>query len=159
MNKRLMTLPTIGALFAAVALVGCDRQDESRTVGQKVDSVLAQADQKAGQVRDRAVEGARDVRDAAREATADAKRTADAKQAAEPASNAVGDARITTEINAQFAKDNNLSALAIDVDTEGGLVVLKGSAPNAQAKDRATQLARAVNGVTNVENQLTVQQR
>lgn len=133
-----MTLPTLGAFLAAVALTGCDRRDDSRTVGQKVDSVLAQADQKTGQMRDRAAEGVRDTRDAVRQGAADA------RQAAEPASNAVSDARITTEINAQFAKDNSLSALAIDVDTESGLVVLKGSAPNAQAKDRATQLARAV---------------
>lgn len=153
MNKRLMTVPTLGALLVAGALVGCDRQNDSRTVGQKVDGVLAQADQKAGQARDRAAEGARDVRDSMK------KESAEAKRATDPASNAINDARITTEINAQYAKDNNLSAIGIDVDTESGRVVLKGNAPSAEAKNRATQIAQGVSGVSSVENQLTVKQR
>jgi len=151
MQKRSMTLSSLGVLAVAAALAGCDTQDDSQTVGQRVDQVLAQADQKAEQVRDRAAEGARDAREAMRQGGNDA------REATAPAGNAIEDARITTEVNAAFAKDNALSALGIDVDTEGGKVLLKGDAPTAEAKDRATQLAQAVNGVTKVENQLTVQ--
>lgn len=154
MNQRSMRLSVLGALVAATALVGCNRADDSQTVGQKVDSVLAQADQKAGEVRDRAAEGARDARDAMRRETNEARRGD-----TDPTANAVSDARITTEINAKYARDNNLSALAIDVDTEAGKVLLKGTVPNQAAKARAVQLAQAVGGVTSVENQLAVQQR
>lgn len=70
----------------------------------------------------------------------------------------VNDATITASINAELARDPGLSALRIDVDTSQGNVALKGTAPDAAAKDRATQLAAAVKGVNGVDNQLVVSQ-
>ena len=46
--------------------------------------------------------------------------------------------------------------LRLDVDTNGGKVALKGTAPNAEARDRAAKLARSVSGVTDVDNQLAI---
>lgn len=69
---------------------------------------------------------------------------------------AVSDASITASVNAELARDNELSALRIDVDTNAGKVALKGTAPNAEARERAAKLARAVTGVTDVDNQLAV---
>jgi hyperosmotically inducible periplasmic protein len=68
----------------------------------------------------------------------------------------VDDAGITASVNAELAKDPGLSALAINVDTANGRVVLRGTAPDAAAKERATQLAAAVKGVSAVDNQLEV---
>ena len=55
-----------------------------------------------------------------------------------------------------LAKDPDLSAIKIDVDTKGGTVMLKGPAPNAAAKARARRSPRAVKGVSAVDNQLEV---
>ena len=46
--------------------------------------------------------------------------------------------------------------LKIDVDTDKGRVVLKGKAPDAAARDRATTLASGVKGVTHVDNRLQI---
>jgi len=70
----------------------------------------------------------------------------------------VNDATITASVNAELARDPGLSAVRIDVDTANGNVALKGTAPDAAAKDRATQLAAAVKGVNGVDNQLVVSQ-
>lgn len=68
----------------------------------------------------------------------------------------VDDAGLNVAINSALATDDELSALKINVDVTQGNVVLKGTAPNVAAKNRATQLAKAVNGVRNVNNQLTI---
>jgi osmotically-inducible protein OsmY len=78
------------------------------------------------------------------------------RSAADSATNAVSDAAITAQVNAQLAKDPKLSAMAIDVDTAGGQVALHGTAPDASAKERATTLAQGVKGVQSVDNQLSV---
>ncbi|MEO7150897.1 MAG: BON domain-containing protein [Burkholderiaceae bacterium] len=82
-----------------------------------------------------------------------------ARNAGDAAGTKVADAVITTSVNAELVKDKALSALKIDVDTSAGRVALKGTAPSAQARDRATQLASAVKGVVSVDNQLRVDQK
>lgn len=66
------------------------------------------------------------------------------------------DPQLTARVNAQLAQDEDLSALRIDVDTSEGQVTLEGQVPDAEAKQRAERLARGVDGVTNVNNQLEV---
>ena len=51
------------------------------------------------------------------------------------------DAVITSSVNAQLAKDSQLSALRINVDTTDGRVALKGTAPDTASRERATLLA------------------
>ena len=70
--------------------------------------------------------------------------------------NAAGDAAITVAVNAALAKDQQLNVLRINVQTVDGHVVLDGSAPDAAARQRATQLARNVDGVKSVDNRLAV---
>lgn len=67
------------------------------------------------------------------------------------------DAGITAAVNGALVADAALSALRIDVDTHEGRVVLRGTAPDAAARDRAAQLARGVEGVLAVDNQLLIQ--
>lgn len=82
--------------------------------------------------------------------------SAPADSAAGAMANVAGDAAITTKVNAAFANDSELSAIKIDVDTKNGAVTLTGPAPSAAAKERATTMARAINGVTSVTNNLVV---
>ena len=71
--------------------------------------------------------------------------------------NKAKDAAITTAVNGALVAEPSLSALRIDVDTTDGRVVLRGTAPDAAARDRATQVARGIEGVRAVDNQLQVQ--
>ena len=68
----------------------------------------------------------------------------------------VDDATITAQIAAGLAKDAELSALKINVDTKAGAVTLSGPAASLAAKERASSIAKAVPGVRDVNNQLTV---
>ncbi|NRF68143.1 BON domain-containing protein [Aquincola sp. S2] len=139
---------------AALALVACNKQDDQRTVGQQIDSTIAKAEQKTEQAK-------AEVKQESAEAKANIEAAAD--KAAQKVENAgavvadkVADASITASVNAALARDPSLSALRIDVDTANGAVSLKGTAPTTAARERATQLASAVKGVTSVDNRLEV---
>ncbi len=66
----------------------------------------------------------------------------------------VDDATITAQVSAGLAKDPDLSAVKINVDTRNGAVTLNGPAPNLAAKDRAQTIAKSIKGVTSVTNLL-----
>lgn len=142
MDRKQFLTPLLATTFAALALTACDKRDDT-TVGEQVDSTIAQVDRSTENAGDKIAEAGRDARDA----TADAARDA---------GNAVSDAAITASVNAELAKDPALSSFKIDVDTSAGRVALKGTAPDEGARDRATQLAQSVDGVTAVDNQLIV---
>lgn len=142
MTSRQPLSALLVALTAALALGACSRHDE-RSVQERVDATEARAQQQTEQARHEANRAL----DNAREAT---------QEAGSKVANAVSDAAITAAINAQLARDPALDASKIDVDAAQGRVVLRGSAPDADAKDRAKRIALAVNGVTSVDNYLTV---
>ena len=69
----------------------------------------------------------------------------------------VGDAAITAKIKTEFAKDKVVSALSINVDTDKkGMVTLKGTAKSKEEAAKAESIAKSVNGVTSVKNEITV---
>ena len=113
------------------------------TVGQKADAAAATAQSRAEQATANAKQAASELR-------------ADTSQAMDKAGSALKDAAITTAVTAKLAADPTLKALRINVDTAAGRVALSGDAPDNAARDRATTLARSVDGVTAVNNQLTI---
>ncbi|MGY4830285.1 BON domain-containing protein [Sphaerotilaceae bacterium SBD11-9] len=137
---------TVCALAAALALGACQRNDDDRTAGQKMDTAVASAEQKAGEIK-------QDMK----QETAEAK--GDINRAVDQAGDKMKDASITTAVNAELARDSELSALRINVDTAQGRVVLHGTAPSEAARQRATTLASRVDGVVSVDNQLSVGSR
>ena len=66
------------------------------------------------------------------------------------------DASITSAINTLYVKDDLVSALDVNVDTNHGTVTLRGSLPSQEAVQRAVDIARSVKGVTRVVSRLTV---
>lgn len=66
------------------------------------------------------------------------------------------DAGITATINAKYAKDSEVSAIDINVDTRYGVVVLYGSVSSQHIANRAVEIARSTKGVKNVISKLTV---
>lgn len=65
-----------------------------------------------------------------------------------------GDAAVTSQVKAALLEDKQLSAQKIDVSTNDGVVVLKGSIPNAEAAQQAIQVTSGVPGVKDVKNEL-----
>jgi len=127
---------TFVAVGLVAALSACGRSDDDQTVGSRVDGAIAATEQKAAEFK---AEASKDV-----------------ANAGEALGARLSDAAITTSVNAELAKDSSLSALKINVDTSAGRVALKGQAPSAAARERATSLALAVKGVVSVDNQLTL---
>ena len=68
----------------------------------------------------------------------------------------IDDATITTKIKAEFAKDKAVSALNIHVDTDKGVVRLSGNAKSKEEAEKAVAIAKSVNGVTSVKNDMQV---
>ena len=69
---------------------------------------------------------------------------------------AATDAGLTAKIKSKMALDDTVKAISIDVDTTNGIVTLNGFVPDAQARDRAVQLARETEGVVSVVDRLTI---
>jgi osmotically-inducible protein OsmY len=66
------------------------------------------------------------------------------------------DAEITTDVQGRFYQDSTVRASRVDVDTNNQVVTLSGSVQSDEARQRALELARGVEGVTSVEDRLMV---
>jgi len=67
------------------------------------------------------------------------------------------DASITAAVKTKLAGTSPATLLKVDVDTTNGIVQLNGTVDNERTKQRATELARQVDGVRRVVNNLRVQ--
>lgn len=134
----------IGTTAMLFALAACGQKEEP-TVGQTIDGAIASTQQAAETAK-------QDMQSAA----------STLQREGEAASQALAatatDLTITTKVKTALAADDQLSAMRIEVDTVGGVVSLTGPAPSADAAERATVLAKAVDGVTAVQNKLVVGQ-
>ena len=140
---RLRPIAAVTAALTVTALAACNRPADDRTAGERVDQTVAKTERKANEVREETKSAAGNVNQTTECAATDV-------------SDKVKDAAITTAVNAKLAQDKTLSALRIDVDTVGGRVSLRGTAPDPAARERATTLASTVDGVVAVDNQLVV---
>ncbi|VTU33607.1 BON domain-containing protein [Variovorax sp. PBL-E5] len=148
---------------AALALGACDdragKDTASRSADpdvQKAENAVAAGASKAAEL----AETARDKTEAFIKSPGVQRDAVAAGQALKNAGNAmvatVDDAAITASVSTALAKDPELSAVRIDVNTKGGAVSLRGPAPSAAAKARASEIAKAQTGVSSVDNQLDV---
>ncbi len=80
----------------------------------------------------------------------------DAGPDARPEGQAESDAAITSRVEALLARDSQVEARRITVDTSGGVVTLKGRVGSPHARRRAIELARGVTGVRDVVSELRV---
>jgi len=70
----------------------------------------------------------------------------------EKAKEGAADAAVTTKVKAAFAKDKDVSALKINVDTDKGVVKLSGEAKTKEEADKAVSIAKGIEGVVSVTN-------
>ena len=69
----------------------------------------------------------------------------------------VSKAGLTGKVKTAPAADVGMGRImAIDVDSDNGVVTLKGHVDSAEAKSRAEAVAKKVDGVSSVKNQLEV---
>ena len=67
------------------------------------------------------------------------------------------DAGITTRVQARYYGDDQVRGRSVSVATENGVVTLQGAVGSEAARQRAVSLAREVQGVREVRDELTVQ--
>ena len=150
---------------AKAAEAGQDIKDAAKEASASASAAATEAknDMKdaAADAKVAASDAATDVKQAAETAGADiragaADLAASASAAAGTVAAVMDDAGITASVKTDLAKDPDLSALAINVDTKDGVVTLNGPAPSAAAKSRAETIAKGVKGVKSVSNNLAV---
>jgi hyperosmotically inducible protein len=155
-THNIVVVPSLIALAVVLGLGACSQQIDDRSTGQKVDATIAKVEQKT----DAAVATVEQKTDQAMASVKSGVNSAGTGTGTgivvDTAKAKLSDAAITTSINAELARDPALSALKIDVDTSAGRVALHGTAPDASSRDRATVLAKGVDGVVGVDNLLEV---
>ena len=68
----------------------------------------------------------------------------------------IDDAALTTRIKARFIENKEVDAASIKVETLNGTVMLSGFAKNSAERSTAERIARGVNGVKSVKNEIAV---
>ncbi len=146
----------MGSLLALLfALGGCGKSDDDgKTAGQQLDTAIAKTEQAAEKAKAKTESAMANAGVAMKDATREVE--ASGKQIVDKAGEKINDVSITAAVSSGLAKDPELSALKINVDTKNGAVTLTGSAPTEAARERAGTLAKAVKGVNSVENRLVV---
>ncbi|MCC7695756.1 BON domain-containing protein [Janthinobacterium sp. EB271-G4-7A] len=151
MNKMiaLMLAASASALLAATPAYAQDASYKSLTDKASADYKQAKAacDAHSGNAKKVCVEEAKVAR---------AKAACVTRNAAGSTKTAVADSVITTKIKADLVKDNDLKALDVHVETVNGVVMLSGFVPSQAQVKKAADLARGVEGVTDVKNGLKV---
>ena len=66
----------------------------------------------------------------------------------------MGDSWVTTKVKTAILNEPSLKVLQINVETYKGMVQLSGFVDNADSRAKAAEIARSVQGVTSVKNDL-----
>jgi osmotically-inducible protein OsmY len=77
----------------------------------------------------------------------------------DPLSTKVEDSVITAKVKAAFAKDKDVSATNLKVETDSnGMVAISGTAKSKAEAEKAIRLAKDVKGVTSVKDDIVILQ-
>lgn len=79
-----------------------------------------------------------------------------AKETGEEVNEVATDASITAAIKMKMADDETVSASNINVDTDNGHVVLKGTVRSSVEENRAIEIAHSAEGVKSVKSELVI---
>lgn len=154
---------------STVANAAANTRDAAGSVAQKTESLAETAVQKTKNAAaivanktERVVERVADRTDAATDrAAVKTERAGDTVadktgNVAARTGKVVADSVITTKVKADLFKEPELSAMAIHVETEKGVVMLSGFVDNKADADKAVRLAKSVDGVTQVKSAIKV---
>jgi hyperosmotically inducible periplasmic protein len=168
---RTRDLPIMAAVWLGVLtipLIGCNNPDSTvhaerdaqgntqiHVNNQKIDQNARQANQDLKSAGDQIKAGA-DKAGAALQRGADQVSTAVQTKVVPAAKEMLSDANITTKVKTQLAGDPAINALTVKVDTTNGQVTLSGKVALPGQKTEAEKVARGVDGVKDVVNQIEV---
>jgi osmotically-inducible protein OsmY len=136
-------LTLIASAAALTLLAACNRPADDTTAGQKIDETIAGAEQRS---EDAAATAERKMEESGAAIQRSGERVADA----------TADASLTAKVKSALLSAPEIAAMKIDVDTQAGVVTLKGEVKNTDEKVRAERVASAVVGVQSVVNDLRV---
>lgn len=150
MNSSLTRLPLAIALTSALAFaVGCDRDADDRAAMEPAAEPAVETTPPTGPT-DPVAAGDTYADPAQPPAMGDAQH-ADMDDAGRDSNQPVDDTWITTKVKSSLLADTDVSGLAIEVETVNGVVTLSGQVEQQAQIDRATQIARDIEGVSNVD--------
>ena len=182
MGKGIWKALMIGTLLAAT--VGCSATRTQQSAGEVIDDSVLTAKvktaliddpvTKAGQINVETYRGVVqlggfvDTAEQKQRATAVARAVTGVKEVRNDlrvsaqqatAGQAIDDTTLTASVKARLVEDSAENATKINVETQNGVVQLTGFVDSSEAKTRAGQLARNVDGVRDVRNDLEIRQR
>jgi hyperosmotically inducible protein len=182
MKSRILTI--LVAIVATVAMAACSATRTSRSTGETVDDATVTAKVKTALARDPSTSAFRinvdtyrgdvqlngfvDTADMKSSATRVAKSVDGVKKVSNnlkvskgerTAGEVVDDTAITAKVKAALISDPNVAAREVNVETHEGVVQLAGFVDSSDQKSKASEAARRVAGVKQVDNQLEVKQR
>jgi hyperosmotically inducible periplasmic protein len=168
---RARTLPIMAAVWLGVVMIplaGCDRDVNAvhaerdaqgnthvHVDGKKVDQNVDKANQQFKNAGEQIKDGANQA-GAAIQRGADKVQTQVETKVVPAAKEMLNDAGITAKVKTQLAGDPAINALYVNVDTSKGVVILSGKVALAEQKVEAEKIARKVDGVKDVVNQIQV---
>ncbi len=176
-----LTRLSVSAIALLAGLGACSKQGEQPKTGQYVDDAAVTAKVKADLIKDVAVKST-DIAvettggivqlsgfvgsDAIRQRAEQLARSVEGvksvrndlaiQTAPQTAGQYVDDTTLTTKVKAALLADDEVKGLAISVETSGGTVQLTGTAKSDSERQKAEQLAKNIEGVTSVQNSITV---
>lgn len=181
LNVTRRTRASLLALALVAAFGACSKQGEQSKTGQYLDDATVTAKVKADLIKDDTVKaneiqvettggvvqlsgmvGSEDARQRAEqlaksiEGVKSVKNDLAVQASRQTAGLSIDDAVITTKVKAALLADTDVKGLAINVETSGGIVQLIGTARSDSEREKAEQLAKAVDGVTSVQNLIAV---
>jgi osmotically-inducible protein OsmY len=136
-------------------------QDAKKNTKQAARDTKRATQDAAAETRAETREAREDARENARDAKSDAKETArnagrETRETTGTAGQAVNDGWITTKVKSSFVGVDALEGSDINVDTNSHVVTLRGTVVSAAARARAVSLAKQVEGVKSVKDELTI---
>jgi osmotically-inducible protein OsmY len=133
----------VASVFVALNLAACDQKPSAEKVGKDIDRAVDKAGQQVEQAASAAEKKFEQAKDAAGKTMTETGK-------------AIDDASVTAKVKSALIAEPGLKALAIEVDTSGGVVTLHGTANTPESRAKATQVASNVEGVKSVKNNLII---
>jgi hyperosmotically inducible protein len=140
--------------LAVAALLAAGHSASAQTTGDKIEQKMDRAGDKMNRSMDRAgdkIEQKTDRTEGKMERAGDT-----AKDMANDAKTGVSDSWLTAKAKIALFADDRVKGRQVNVETNGGVVTLRGKVDTADAKAAAESIAKGVDGVRSVKNELQV---
>lgn len=135
-NMKTVSKQMLFSVMLVSALAACDNKGTAESVGRKIDQATEDASTAISNSADKIDQSAAD--------------------ATKSSGQALDDAKITTKLKAALLDEPNLKSLKITVTTKQGVVHLSGSVNSAASRDKVVRLAKSIEGVSGVVDNLLI---